>query len=257
MKIALSGKGGVGKTTIAGILAILFARDGKNVITVDADPSSNLAYTLGFSKEEIEKIVPLAEMQELIEERTEAKKGYGTLFKLNPKVDDLPEKFVLKSKDGVRLLVLGSAKSGGEGCFCPESALLKRLIKHLISKEEILIMDMEAGLEHLTRATTENLDLLIIVIDTSLKSVDVAKKINKLAKEIKIKNVVSVLNKGDEKIAENFKNELSKEGIGLIGFIPFDEEVVSADLNGISPINAKKMIEGVKKIREKVEKNIV
>lgn len=251
MKIAISGKGGVGKTTIAGILSILFAKDGKNIIAIDADPSSNLAYTLGFSKDEIEKIVPLAEMQELIEERTESKSAYGSLFKLNPKVDDLPEKFILKSKDGVRLLVLGSVKSGGEGCFCPESTFLKRLIKHLITKEEILVIDMEAGLEHLTRGTTENLDLLIIVLDTSLKSLDSAKKIKKLADDIKIKGVVAVLNKviREEKI---FKEELSKVGIDLIGSIPYDEEVVNADLKGISPINAKNTVDSIKKIKEKI-----
>jgi CO dehydrogenase maturation factor len=155
MKIAITGKGGVGKTTTSSLLAWTFAAEGKKVIAIDANPDANLATALGFSTEEVHHITPIAELKELIEERTGAKSGsYGTFFKANPKVDDIPERFSLQ-KNGIKLLVMGTVKRGGSGCLCPEATLIKSLLSHLVlSRSEVVIMDMDAGVENLGRKSS-------------------------------------------------------------------------------------------------------
>src|SRR5208337_5564057 len=159
MKVAVSGKGGVGKTTLAGVMARVLAGRGHKILAIDADPDANLASAIGVSQEELAKIKPLAQMKDLIEERTGAQKGsYGAYFKLNPQVEDLPDRFSV-SKDGVKLMVLGTIPQGGGGCFCPENVVLKSLLAHaFIERDEYLIVDMEAGLEHLGRGTTAYMD---------------------------------------------------------------------------------------------------
>ncbi|MHB8278616.1 MAG: ATP-binding protein, partial [Candidatus Humimicrobiaceae bacterium] len=182
MKIAISGKGGVGKTTLAACIAKYYAQNNYKVIVVDADPDANLAYALGLEYDKASKIIPLVEMKGLIEERTGAKSGeYGSYFKLNPKVDDIPQKFGIEV-DGVRLLVAGTIKAGGSGCYCPENVLLKRLFKHLvIDRDEIVILDMEAGIEHLGRGTCENMDMLIVVVEPGLRSIQTAYSVKKMS----------------------------------------------------------------------------
>lgn len=257
MKIAVSGKGGVGKTTFAGILARLLGMEGKRVLCIDADPSANLALTLGISREEREKIVPLSKMQDLIEERTGAKPGvYGAMFSLNPKVDDLPAKFSVRARDNVRLLVLGSIKAGGTGCFCPENALLRRLIKHLVLRsDEVLIMDMEAGIEHLARGTAESIELMVIVVEPGLKSVETARQIKMLASDIGIPKVAGIINKSfsdDKRIIK----EMESAGIPVLGTIPYIRAMVNADINGTSPFEfdgTEKVINAVRKIKDRIE----
>ena len=165
MKVAITGKGGVGKTTLSSALARAFSEDGRTVIVVDADPDANLAQSLGIPEEEIKKITPIACMDELVEERTGAKPGAaGSMFKLNPYVDDLPEKCSYPHK-GIKLLVMGRSKAGGAGCYCPENVLLKSLVRHLILRRgEVVVLDMEAGIEHLTRGTTAAVDAFIVVV---------------------------------------------------------------------------------------------
>ena len=180
MKIAISGKGGVGKTTFAALLARTLNEQGKSVLAIDADPDANLAAALGI--EGADKIVPIAEMKEMIFERTEAQPGsIGGFFKLNPKVDDLPD--ALSARLGnIKLMRLGGVKKGGAGCICPESTLLKALVTHIVlCRDEVVIMDMEAGIEHLGRGTARAVDKLIIVVEPGRRSLDTAENIKRLA----------------------------------------------------------------------------
>lgn len=240
LKLAVSGKGGVGKTTVSAMLASLYGRKGTPVLAVDADPSPNLASALGVSKEVREKIVPLSQMLDLIEERTGVRPGssYGAMFRLNPQVDDLVDKFGLRVTDKVSLLVLGSVESGGSGCFCPENALLRRLVKHMVlDRDEVLIMDMEAGVEHLGRGTAEGVDLMLIVVEPGLRSVETAMRIKSLAADVGITNVAGVVNKvRTQEDLDAIRQELDKIGISCIGSVSLDAGMVRADLSGSSPM---------------------
>ena len=235
MKLAVSGKGGVGKTTFSALLIRTLNAQGKHVLAIDADPDANLAGALGIP--DADKITPIAEMKELIFERTEAKPGsMGGFFKLNPKVDDLPE--TLSAKLGnIKLMRLGGVQKGGSGCICPESTLLRALITHIVlARDEVVVMDMEAGIEHLGRATASAVDKLIVVVEPGRRSVDTAGHINKLASEIGLKNIVLVGNKvrssKDEKFLQDHLNNFK-----FLGFIPYDETLIEADLDGVSPFD--------------------
>lgn len=242
MKIAVSGKGGVGKTTLAGMMARMLADQGHRVITVDADPDSNLASALGIAEEEADGITPLAQMQEFIEERTGTKKGqYGSFFQINPRVDDIPERFSLK-KNGVRLIMLGSIPRGGGGCFCPENVLLKSLITHLlIERNDYVIVDMEAGLEHLGRGTTEYIDALIVVVEPGKRSCQTAYQVRKLAGDIGVRRVYIVANKvtGDGDI-QYIKRNLP--GFVLLGTMSYNDAIIEADKHGLSPYGTDQKI---------------
>lgn len=234
LKIAIGGKGGVGKTTVTSLLARALAIDKENkVIAIDADPVANLAAGLGI--DEKEPITPISELTQLIEERTGAKAGtMGGFFTLNPKVDDIPDRFS-RSRDNVRLLVMGTVQSGGSGCICPESTVLKALMTHLVLfREDIVVMDMEAGIEHLGRATSASVDALIIVVNPGARSRAAALKIRKLGNDIGIKNILVLGNRvrGEEDrllIAESLSD------FEILGYLPEDEEVVAADRQGRRP----------------------
>jgi CO dehydrogenase maturation factor len=198
VKIAVAGKGGTGKTTLCAALAVLFSREGRKVVVVDADPSPNLASALGVPDDARRKIVPISKMLDLIEERTGVRPGEssGKMFVLNPMVDDLLERYGIDCIHGIKLLVLGTVTAGGSGCFCPENAMLRSLLKHLsFSKGDVLIMDMEAGVEHLGRSTAQNVDVLVAVAEPSVKSVEIAGQIRKLAGDIGIRRIAGVVNK--------------------------------------------------------------
>ncbi|UCD31675.1 MAG: AAA family ATPase [Desulfobacterales bacterium] len=235
MKLAVSGKGGVGKTTFSALLIRSLSAQGKHILAIDADPDANLAAALGIP--DADKITPIADMEELIFERTEAKPGsMGGFFKLNPKVDDLPEALSAKL-DHIKLMRLGGIQKGGSGCICPESTLLRALITHIIlARNEIVVMDMEAGIEHLGRATASAVDKLIVVVEPGRRSMDTAGHINQLASEIGLKNIVLVGNKirssKDEKFLLTHLNNYR-----FLGFIPYDETLIEADLDGISPFD--------------------
>lgn len=264
LKIAVSGKGGVGKTTVAGILARLLGREGKEVLVIDADPASTLASAVGVSDNQLAQITPLSTMLDLIEERTGVKPGagYGGMFRLNPRVDDIAERFAVEGKDGVKLLVLGTIRKGGEGCYCPESALLKSLLKHLIlEKDQYLIMDMEAGLEHLGRASSRNMDLMLVVVEPGMRSVDIALRIRDLASEIGIRKMAAVINKSvDREGSEIIREQLEKAGLPVVSVIPYSQAMIEADLKGISPMDvdgADEVIRAIDEIRKILEEGSI
>ena len=240
MKIAISGKGGVGKTLLASMLSKIFAESGYSVIAIDADPDANLAATLGFPSPE--QVTPISEMSDLIEERTGAKPGQSApYFKLNPKVDDIPEKYALK-QNGIRLMRMGRIKKGGTGCYCPENALLKALLTHLlIARNEVVILDMEAGIEHLGRGTAKAVDKLIVVVEPGRRSIETALSIEKLATEIGLHNVAVVGNKVRNQSDRKFLTS-SLPGFEFLGFIPYDQAMVDADLANLSTLDSSQKV---------------
>ncbi|NLT24339.1 MAG: AAA family ATPase [Syntrophorhabdus sp.] len=246
MKIAVSGKGGAGKTTVAGVMARILGDRGKKVIAIDADPDSNLASAIGIDEESLRDVRPLAAMEEFIAERTGSKKGqYGAFFQLNPRVDDIPERFSLV-KDGVKLLVLGSIPQGGGGCFCAENALLRSLLSYvMIERDEYVIVDLEAGLEHLGRGTTEYIDALIVVVEPGKRSFQTARQVRRLADDIGIKKVYVVGNKIADGQDETLVRE-NLEGLPLLGFLSLNDRIIEADKRGVSPYDLSE------KVREEV-----
>ena len=232
-KIAVTGKGWVGKTTIAAGLARTFGSRGYRVIALDMDPSPNLASSLSCKPAEAAAITPLVEMEDLILERTGAPpEGGGMVFKINPKVDDIPGRFGISCRDGVRLLVLGSIRTGGGGCFCPANALARRLVDHLSGTTDLLIMDMEAGVEHLGRGTTRTVEALLVIAEPTVKSVDAAGQIARLAHDLGITRIFGVVNKVTDGKGEPFLSRLATLGVSPLGIISFDPAVQQADEEG-------------------------
>jgi CO dehydrogenase maturation factor len=242
MKLAISGKGGVGKTLLAALLIKEFVRNHFTVLAIDADPDTNLASALGFPH--AEEITPISEMKELIEERTGAKPGQtGSLYKINPKVDDIPEKFA-HQMDGIRLMVMGRVKSGGSGCYCPENTILQALIANLlVIRNEVVILDMAAGIEHLSRATARAVDYLIIVVEPGRKSLDTALRIKKMAQEINLNRIAIVGNKIRSTADREFIiNNLP--GFEFLGFLPYDASIIDADIANNLPVYASQPVIG-------------
>jgi len=233
MKLAITGKGGVGKTTLTALLAQAYADMGRQVLAVDADPSPCLAGALGFPSELRAQLHPIAEMDGLIEERTGAKPGtVGGFFTLNPRVDDIPERFSVLHR-GVRLLEMGSVELGGSGCICPEAAMLKTLFTHLLfRKDEMLLLDMYAGVEHLGRATVDFVDAMLVVVEPTRRSLGTAAQIKKLANDIGLQRLYLVGNKvRNEEEVRFLENETPD--LPLLGYLPADLKVQEADRLGI------------------------
>jgi len=253
MKIAVSGKGGVGKTLLVAFLSTVFAKSGHSVLAIDADPNVNLATAFGFPNSE--KIIPISKMDDLIEERTGARPGQmAPYFKLNPKVDDLPEKCSLR-RDGIKIMVMGPIKAAGSGCYCPEGALLQALVAHaLLKRDEVVILDMEAGIEHLTRGTAKGVDKLIIVTEPSIRSVVTSYRVRDLALEIGLQSIGVVGNKIRSEKEKDFLTSKMAD-FEFLGFIPYDEGIAEADITG-SPLvdSSEKVMSEVKSIAARLDK---
>ena len=240
MKLAISGKGGVGKTLLSAMLAHAMVQAGYSVTAVDADPDANLALALGFP--DADKIVPLSEMKELIQERTGTQPGSSSpYFKINPRVDDIPEKYSVKH-GGIRLLVMGRPKAGGAGCYCPENAVLAALMAHLLlGQNEMVVMDMAAGIEHLSRGTARAVDRLIIVVEPGRASIDTAGRIAALAHDLGISSISVVGNKMHNQAERDFISA-ALPNLQILGFIPYDSGIIHAELQNSPRLDASPQI---------------
>ena len=240
LKIAVAGKGGVGKTTVAAWVARQLAAFGKRVVAIDADPVPSLASGLGIAG--AEEIVPIGQMDQLISERTGAPVGsMGAMFKMNPTVDDLPDKLSIEDH-GVRLLVLGTVEEAGGGCVCPQSVFLKALMRHLVLyDDDAVVLDMEAGVEHLGRATATGVDIMIVVVEPGKRSLVAAKKIAKLAREMGVKRIAAVANKVRSR-EDRDAIEAALGDIELLASVEYSSELVDSDLAGEAPAAHGKLV---------------
>ncbi len=238
MKIAIAGKGGVGKTTLAALLSMIYAEKGRPVLAIDADPAACMADALGLPEELATQLEPISEMDELIFERTGARPGTsGGFFSLNPRVDDLPDRFSVTHR-GVKLLQMGTIELGGSGCICPESALLKALVTYVILyRDEVLILDMEAGLEHLGRATASAVDAFIAVVEPGRRSLNTAHQIALLAQHIGVKKTYIVGNKVRNDADRAFIVGAAGD-LPVLGYLPFSMDAIGADMRGQSVFDA-------------------
>ena len=248
MKVAITGKGGVGKTTLSSTLARLYADEGRTVLAADVDPDANLGLALGLTQDEVDAIVPISKMRTLVEERTGATAA-NKFYKLNPYVADIPDTFS-KDINGVKLLVMGTVDVGGSGCVCPEHVMLKSILSSLTyRKGDVVIMDMEAGLEHLGRGTAMNMDQFIVVIEPGARSVQTYRNVKRLAADLGVKRVRVVANKvRDERDEEFIRNAIPADD--LLGMIHYNPEIMDADRQGKSPYDfSPAAIEEIRKIK--------
>lgn len=252
MKVAITGKGGVGKTTFAACLARLYADEGRKVLCADVDPDANLGLALGFTEDDLAKITPITEMKALIQQRTEADQ-FERYFKINPKVDDLPD-MLAQEVNGVKLLLMGTVKTGGAGCVCPEHVILKRLLSHMIvQRDEVVIMDMEAGLEHLSRGTTDMVDQFIVVVEPGARSIQTYHSVQRLAADLGVRKVSVVANKVRDEADETFIREQVPEE-DLLGMIHYSGKVSDADRRCASPYDiATETVEEIRAIKNKID----
>jgi len=242
MKIAITGKGGVGKTTVTAVWGEAFRADGRRVLLIDADPDANLASALGVAAEKLPR--PLVTLKDLIKERTGADPDQvGQYFRLNPHVADLPDSYAVDA-GGMQLLVLGGIRGGGKGCACPQGAFLKAMLRHLmLERHEVLLVDMEAGLEFLGRASVMGTDALVIVVEPGRRSLETAAGIARMGREIRIKRFGAVLNKVTESAqVETIRHGLP-EGVELVGSVPYSPALARADLEGRSVLGVDGKVE--------------
>ena len=241
MKVAVSGKGGVGKTLIAGGLAKGFADRGFKSMAIDADSSPNLALTLGLTAEQARKILPLTENKELVDSKTST--GYSGVYNLNFKVDDIIRDYAMKTPLGVELIVMGTVKAMGSGCMCAPNAIVRAMLRHLmVERNEAVVLDLEAGVEHIGRGTAKAVDVLLIVADSNLKSLEIAKHIHDMTAAAEMKHVYlvgnRVMNPAQEEAIKSFAKENRLE---LLALVPFDQKVIEADMLGQTPLKNKEM----------------
>ena len=236
MKIAVSGKGGVGKTLIAGGLACRFVSRGLKTIAIDADTSPNLALTLGLALEEARRITPISDNKDLIRSKTSI--GDPNVFRLSFTVDDIVRDYSVGTPFGVSLIVMGTVRGAGSGCACPANAVIRTLLRHLVvERDEAIVVDMEAGVEHLGRGTAQHVDTMLIITDANMKSLEIARTIDRLAESAGIKQIALVgnriQNETQEKVVEDFAE---KTGLTTLALVPFDKKVAEAEMRGETPL---------------------
>ncbi|HJW84193.1 MAG TPA: carbon monoxide dehydrogenase accessory protein CooC [Anaerolineae bacterium] len=254
MKLAITGKGGVGKTTLTSLLAYIYTEQGRSVLAIDADPSPCLGPAMGFPAELLKDLAPIAEMEELIYERTGAQPGtFGGYFKLNPRVDDIPDQFAVTHR-GIKMLELGAVEKGGSGCICPESVLLKQLVSHiLLRRDEVVLLDMYAGVEHLGRATADSVDAMVVVVEPGGRSVATAAQIKSLAADVGITRLFLVGNKVRAP-EDRAYIEAHSPGLPLLGYLPYTPLAQEADRNGVAAYDAApEMVEAARAIAAALE----
>ncbi|HDZ77641.1 MAG TPA: carbon monoxide dehydrogenase [Candidatus Omnitrophica bacterium] len=229
MKIGIAGKGGVGKTTLAALICWALKDLGLNVLAVDADPDTNLGSALGFLN--AGSIIPIIQMKDLIKQRMEVKRDNPGIYKLNPQIDDIPDKFI-KEHLGIKLIVMGTVKAGNSGCACPENTFLKRLFHQIVLREnEHIVVDFEAGVEHLGRGTAAKFDHLIIVLEPTGLSLESLRRIYPLAHDIGIKNISVIANRITSDKDINFiRNNIGD--LQLLGLIDFSRACIEANQDG-------------------------
>lgn len=255
MKVAITGKGGVGKTTLSSTLARLYAAEGRQVLCADVDPDANLGLALGFTEDEVNSITPISKMRELVVERTAASPD-NKFYKLNPQVSDLPDTLA-KEINGVKLLVLGTVDVGGSGCVCPEHVMLKSILSNLVlRRDDVVIMDMEAGLEHLGRGTASCMDQFIVVVEPGARSIQTYENVKRLAADIGITKVSVVGNKvRGEDDKRYIESKIPAEAI--LGYISYSSEVIDADRSGLSPYDVSPAaVEEIRQIKSKMDANV-
>jgi CO dehydrogenase maturation factor len=250
MKVAVAGKGGVGKTLIAGGIARGFAERGFKTIGIDADSSPNLGLTLGLTAEETRKIVPISDNQPLVESKTST--GYSGVYNLNFSVDDIVKQYSVPTPLGVNLIVMGTVHSMGAGCMCAPTAVIRALLRYLVVEtNEAIVMDLEAGVEHIGRGTARQVDDLLIVADSNMKSLEIAKHIHDMAAAAGMKNLSlignRVINDTQKQAIQGFAEQ---NGMKVAAFVPWDQQVIDADMQGVTPlkdkgIEAVKVIDGI------------
>lgn len=239
MKVAVSGKGGVGKTLIAAGLARGFAERGLKTIAIDADSSPNLALTLGLSAEEARKIVPISENKELVDSKTGT--GYSGVYRLSFTVDDIVRDYAVGTPFGVHLLVMGTVKAMDAGCMCAPNAVIRALLRHLIvERDEAVVLDLEAGVEHIGRGTARQVDALLIVVDSNLKSLEIAKHIHDLAAKAGMQKLYLIGNRiMNDAQKEAIKGFAEKNSLSVLAYVSFDAKVIEADMLGETPLKYK------------------
>lgn len=249
MKIVIAGKGGVGKTTISGTISRVFSNKGYNIIAVDSDPSMNMHTSIG-----VENPIPISKLKDIIAKRAVISPG---IFKMNPKVDDIPEKYSAV-KENIKLLVMGTVEEGGQGCICPETTFLRALLKHLVLKrDEILILDTEAGVEHLGRKVAENFNMMLVVVEPSGKAIETANRIFELSKDIGVKKIFGIGNKVSNEVQKEYIQ--SNLAFPVLEHIPLDQEVINGDMEGKPLFEIRKNSparDKIVEISEKIEKII-
>ena len=242
MKIAVSGKGGVGKTTVTALWGRAFAAEGRPVFLIDADPDANLAAALGVPRDRLP--APLVSLKDLVKARTGADPDQvGQFFQLNPHVADLPDAYSV-AVDGMRLLVLGGIRGGGKGCACPQGAFLKAMMRHLmLERQEVLLVDMEAGLEFLGRAAVMGTDALVAVVEPGRRSLETAEAVARMGRDIGVRRFAAVLNKVTEASQVEVVRAALPAGMDLLGHVPYSPALGRADLEGRSVLGVDPAVE--------------